>query len=160
MAWYPTVWTWGWSLVLHFVRVFVKSDSHLRACYSLWLGPRSGWEERLPAVCYQLPFHRVVVCHGGEIWNIAQCLTECCVPPCCMYLPCPMHSFSVLNWSFVTRTVCATHLGQCSRREWQYSSQYHYGINWVLSTEETTCLSTHGSHSVTQSSPWRLLWND
>lgn len=45
----------------------------------------------------------------GKIWNIAQCLTKCCVPPHSMYLPCPMHSFSVLDWSFVMRTVCATH---------------------------------------------------
>lgn len=32
-----------------------------------------------------------------------------CVPPHALYLSCPMHSFSVLNWSFVMRTVCATH---------------------------------------------------
>lgn len=32
-----------------------------------------------------------------------------CVPPQSANLPCPMHSFSVLNWSFVMRTVCATH---------------------------------------------------
>lgn len=32
-----------------------------------------------------------------------------CVPPQSMYLSRPMHSFSVLNWSFVMRTVCATH---------------------------------------------------
>lgn len=37
---------------------------------------------------------------------------------------CPVHSCSVLNWSLVMRTVCATHthtqVGQCSKREWQY----------------------------------------
>lgn len=32
-----------------------------------------------------------------------------CVPPHSVCLSCPMHSFSVLNWSFVMRTVCATH---------------------------------------------------
>lgn len=32
-----------------------------------------------------------------------------CVPPQSANLPCPMHSFPVLNWSFVMRTVCATH---------------------------------------------------
>lgn len=33
-----------------------------------------------------------------------------CVPPHSVYLSCPMHSFPVLGWSFVMRTVCATHI--------------------------------------------------
>lgn len=32
-----------------------------------------------------------------------------CVPPQSVNLSGPMHSFSVLNWSCVMRTVCATH---------------------------------------------------
>lgn len=32
-----------------------------------------------------------------------------CVSPRSLHLSCPMHSFAVLSWSFVMRTVCATH---------------------------------------------------
>lgn len=32
-----------------------------------------------------------------------------CVPPHALHRSCLLHSFSVRNWSFVMRTVCATH---------------------------------------------------
>lgn len=80
---------------------------------TLWpgvkMGRRSEWEKRLDAVWQQAALQSGCLPSWGKIWNIAQCLTKCCVSPPSVYPPCPMHSFSVLSWSFVTRTVCATH---------------------------------------------------
>lgn len=82
--------------------------STLRVLELKWAAEVSGRKDSVQCD-HRLPC-RVVVCHrGGQIWNIAQCLTECCVSPPSVALPWPMHSFSVLSWSFVMRTVCATH---------------------------------------------------
>lgn len=53
----------------------------------------------------RLPFHGV----GQNMEDCTVLDKMLCVPPHSRTLSCPMHSFSVLNWSFVMRTVCATH---------------------------------------------------
>lgn len=75
------------------------------------MGHRSQWEKRLEAVWgNRLPFCKVVVYHNGENMEYCTVLDKLlCVPPQSMRLSCSTHSSSVLNWSFVIRTVCATH---------------------------------------------------
>lgn len=90
--------------------------------------------------------------------SIAQCSTKCCVkrPP-----------LSCLSFLYIFSIISGRSRGALSLSLRVEEGKWHQNATtslrnklvWLI-TEKSTCLRTHGSHSDTQSSPQRLIWND
>lgn len=123
----------------------------------------SRWEKRLKAVLgSRLTFLKWLSTEAGQIETSAQCWQNAvCSPHPPLYVSsCPMHSCSVLNWSLVMRTVCATHtLGSAVRGNGSIVtislrnklSAIHWGNYVSKHTGRSQCYTEQSL---------RLLWND